>query len=311
MKILVTGGAGFIGSHVVDSCIREGHDVVIVDNLFSGCRDFVNPLAKFYETDIRHAALADVFAAEKPDAVVHFAAQIEVSRSFNEPMFDAEVNILGSLAVLECCARNGVKKILFASSGGTVYGAPETCNLPASEDCPTKPQSHYGTSKLCVEHYIELYQHLYGLSYTILRFPNVYGPRQNPHGEAGVCAILTGLMLEGKTPTLYGFGEPLRDYVYVGDIARGTLLALEKGNCEILNMGSGKGTSVREIFDTVQRLTGFEGAPILKPKRPGEVQDIYVTGDKAKTVLGWAPEVSFEEGLRRTLEHMKAQSAQV
>jgi UDP-glucose 4-epimerase len=309
MKILVTGGAGFIGSNAVDAYLREGHEVVVVDNLFSGLRENLNPKAKFYEVDIRDAALSDVFAAEKPQVVAHFAAQIDVRRSVEEPTFDAEVNILGSIAVLENCVRHGVEKFIFASTGGAIYGDPEPSAMPVPETYVPRPISHYGTSKLCVEHYIGLYNILYKLRYTILRFPNVYGPRQNPHGEAGVCAILTGLMLEGKTPTLYGFGKPTRDYVYVGDIAQGAVLALDKGDGETLNLGSGKGTSVRDIFDTLQRLTGFEGEPILKPMRPGEVQDIYITGARAKQVLGWEPKVEFEEGLRRTLEHVKTQEA--
>jgi UDP-glucose 4-epimerase len=309
MKILVTGGAGFIGSNVVDAYIREGHEVVVVDNLSTGLRENLNPKATFHEVDICDAAFADVFAREKPQAVAHLAAQIDVRRSVQEPTFDARVNILGSINVLEACVKHGADKIIFASTGGAVYGEPDPAALPLTEECPPRPACHYGTSKLSVEHYIDLYSILYGLRYTILRFPNVYGPRQNPHGEAGVCAILVGLMLAGKTPTLFGFGEPLRDYVYVGDIARGCVLALDKADGQILNLGSGKGTSVREIFDELKRVIGFEGEPVLEPLRPGEIQKTYITGDKARELLGWKPEVDLAEGLKRTLEHVRSQVA--
>lgn len=309
MKILVTGGAGFIGSNVVDAYIREGHEVVVVDNLSTGSRENLNPQATFHEVDICDAAFADVFAREKPQAVAHLAAQIDVRRSVQEPTFDARVNILGSINVLEACVKHGAGKIIFASTGGAVYGEPDPAALPLTEEYPARPVCHYGTSKLSVEHYIDLYSILYGLRYTILRFPNVYGPRQNPHGEAGVCAILVGLMLAGKTPTLFGFGEPLRDYVYVGDIARGCVLALDKADGQILNLGSGKGTSVREIFDELKRVIGFEGEPVLEPLRPGEIQKTYITGDKARELLGWKPEVDLAEGLKRTLEHVRSQVA--
>jgi UDP-glucose 4-epimerase len=302
-KILVTGGAGFIGSHIVDTYIKEGHDVVIVDNLASGSLDNLNPQATFYETDIRSPELVEIFEREKPEYVNHLAAQIDVRRSVEEPMFDAEVNVLGSINLLEASIKHGIKKFLFASTGGAIYGDPEI--LPAPEECPPHPKCHYATSKLSFEHYLDLYRLLYNLRYTILRFPNVYGPRQNAEGEAGVCSILIGMMLRGKTPTLFGFGEPLRDYVYVGDIARANVLALEKGDGEIINLGSGKGTSVREIFDVLKDLLNFQEEPILKPLRPGEVQNSYITGDKAKQILAWEPQMELKEGLRRTLEHIQ------
>lgn len=309
MKILVTGGAGFIGSNVVDAFVREGHEVVAVDNLSTGFRENLNPKAKFYEADICDAALAEVFAAERPQVVSHHAAQIDVRKSLEDPAFDACVNVLGSINVLECCVRHGVEKLIFASTGGAIYGDVDESHMPVSESYAPRPVSHYGTAKLCVEHYIGLYGILYGLRYTILRYPNVYGPRQNPHGEAGVCAILVGLMLDGKTPTLFGFGEPMRDYVYVGDIARANVLALERADGETLNLGSGKGTTVREIFEGIRELTGFQGEPDLKPIRPGEVRKIYITGDRAREVLGWKAEVELKEGLKRTLEHVKAHRA--
>jgi len=302
-KILVTGGAGFIGSHIVDLCVEAGHEVIAVDDLSTGFRRNLNPKADFIEMDIRSAELDGVFGQVRPDFVTHLAAQMDVRRSLKEPLFDAEVNILGSINLLECCARHNVKKIIYASTGGAIYGNPE--KLPASEASPALPLCHYGVSKYTVEHYIRLYSGLHGLRYTVLRFPNVYGPRQNPHGEAGVCAILVALMLDGKRPTLYGFGEPLRDYVFVRDIARASILALDRGDGETVNLGSGLGTSVREIFDILKDLLGFEQDPILKPLRPGEVDRIYTTGDRAAEILNWKPEVDLREGLRLTAEHIK------
>ena len=301
MKILVTGGAGFIGSHVVDAYVEAGHDVAVVDDLSSGSKANVNAKAAFYEMDIRSDGLAEVFAAVNPDVVGHFAAQMNVTHSVSNPQFDADVNVVGSINMLENCVKHKVKKVIYASTGGAIYGNPD--QLPASEDYPADPLSPYGVSKFCVERYLRLYFKLYGLNYTVLRFPNVYGPRQNPHGEAGVCAIFIDLMRAGKTPVLYGEGTPLRDYVYVGDIARGNVLALDRADGEIINLGSGKGTSVLEIYRGLKELMKFEGDAELKPLRNGEVQEVYTTGDKAAAVLGWRPEVSVEEGLARTVAH--------
>jgi UDP-glucose 4-epimerase len=302
-KILVTGGAGFIGSHVVDLCLDAGLEVVVVDDLSAGSRENLNPRAAFCEVDIRSDELAEVFAREKPHFVSHHAAQIDVRRSVEEPLFDAQVNILGSVNVLQNCVDHGVEKFLFASTGGAIYGNVD--EYPISEAVEPKPVCHYGVSKRSVEHYIFLYHALYGLRYTILRYPNVYGPRQSPHGEAGVCAIFTGLMLEGKPPILYGHGSAVRDYVYVGDIARGTILSLDKGDGETMNLGSRKGTTVRELFDIVKEYTGFEGEPILEPLRPGEVDTNYITGDLAKDVLGWEPKVDIRQGLKNLVEHVR------
>ena len=303
-KILVTGGAGFIGSHVVDMYINAGHEVAILDDFSSGTRTNVNPAARLYEMDVRSSALAGLFETEKPNYVAHLAAQIDVRRSVTEPQFDAEVNILGGLNLLEQSIKHGVQKFIFASTGGAIYGAQK--HLPASEETVPHPECHYATSKLAFEHYIALYERLYGLRYTILRFPNVYGPRQRPDGEAGVCSILTALMLAGKSPTLFGHGTPLRDYVFVKDIARGALLALDKGDGETLNLGSGKGTSVRELFDILKDAVGFTGEPVLADLRPGEVKENFITGEKAAQVLGWRPEVSLDAGLRETAEYIRA-----
>lgn len=302
-RVLVTGGAGFIGSHVVDACIAAGHDVVVVDNLSTGSRENVPGRARFVEMDIGDKALGKLVAEAKPEYVAHLAAQIDVRHSVADPTFDARVNILGSINVLEACVKAGVRKIIYASTGGAVYGEPK--DLPASEETPPLPVCHYGVSKYAVEQYTRLYGVLYGLRYTILRFPNVYGPRQSHLGEAGVCAILIGLMLKGKRPTLYGFGTPLRDYVYVGDIARACLLALDRAEGEALNLGSGRGTSVREIYDVLAELTGYAGEPDLQPLRPGEVDRIYITGDRALKSLGWKPETSLRDGLAQTVAYLR------
>ena len=302
-KILVTGGAGFIGSHVVDQLVEAGHDVVVVDNLVTGKREFVNPAAEFVEMDIRADGLADVFAEHKPELVDHLAAQINVTLSLKKPVYDAENNVLGTVNVLQRCVEHGVKKLIFSSSSGAIYGEP--ADLPVSEDSTPAPISHYGVSKLAGEEYIRLYGRIYDLPFTVLRYSNVYGPRQLPQGEAGVCAILTELMLQGKRSTLYGRGEAVRDYVYVGDVARANVLALDKGAGATVNVASGKGTTVLEIFGLLKDIIGFQEDPILKPLRPGEVFKIYATRDRAERLLGWRPEVSLEEGLRRTVEYFR------
>ncbi|MBN2312181.1 MAG: NAD-dependent epimerase/dehydratase family protein [Candidatus Hydrogenedentes bacterium] len=306
MKILVTGGAGFIGSHVVDAYIERGHDVVVVDNLATGSRDNLNPKAAFVEIDIGSDQLGAVFAEHAPEVVNHLAAQIDVRLSVEKPLFDAQTNVLGSINVLQNCVDHGVGKFIFASTGGAIYG--DAATLPASEEQTPRPLCHYGVAKYCVENYIRLYGTLHGLRYTILRFPNVYGPRQNPRGEAGVCAILTGLMLEGKTPVLYGHGQPLRDYVYVGDIARANALALDAGDGEVLNLGSGKGASVLDIFNGLKEILAFDQEPRLEPLRPGEVENNYITGDRAAAVLGWRPEVELRDGLARTVAHVRREA---
>jgi len=305
-RILVTGGAGFIGSHVVDAYTAAGHEVMVVDNFHAGIRENLNPAAAFVELDIRKPELENVMREFRPEVVNHLAAQIDVRLSLEDPMFDADVNIIGGLNLLECCVKAGTKKFLFASTGGTIYGEPAV--LPADENTEPNPKCHYAASKFGFEYYIKLYKTLYNINYAILRYPNVYGPRQRPDGEAGVCSILTGLMLAGKRPTLYGYGEPLRDYVYVGDIARANLMALDRGDAVCVNTGSGRGTSVRELFDTLKDIIGFEGEPDLQPLRQGEINSVYLTGDRAREVLGWEPQVSLRDGLAKVVEHIRAAS---
>lgn len=304
MRILVTGGAGFIGSNVADRFVALGHEVAVFDNLSSGFREFVNPKARFYEGDLADADAVDRAVADfRPEIVDHHAAQIDVRKSVTDPVFDARVNVLGSIGLMQACTRHGVRKFVYASTGGALYG--EGRQLPATEDHPVNPEAPYGASKHTVEHYLYLWKLLHGLDYTVLRYPNVYGIRQNPHGEAGVNAIFIGLMLAGKRPHIFGDGEAVRDYLYVEDVVDANVLALEKGSGEMVNIGTGVGTSVNDIVRELQKITGFAEDAIYDPARPGEVQRIYLDASKAKRVLGWAPKVTFAEGLRRTVEWSK------
>jgi UDP-glucose 4-epimerase len=308
VRILVTGGAGFIGSNVTDRFVADGHEVAVLDDLSTGFREFVNPRARFYEVDIADANALDRAIAEfRPDIVDHHAAQIDVRKSVTEPRRDATTNILGSLALLESSTRHAVRKVIYASTGGALYG--EGRVLPATEDHPVNPEAPYGASKHAVEHYLYLWKLLHGLDYTVLRYPNVYGPRQNPHGEAGVNAIFIGLMLEEKRPRIFGTGEQVRDYLYVDDVVDANVLALERGSGEMVNIGTGVGTSVNDIFRELKAQMGFQEEPIYEDPRPGEIQRIYLDASRAKQVLGWAPKVTFAEGLRRTIEWSKAARA--
>lgn len=305
MRILVTGGAGFIGSHVADRFVELGHEVAVLDDLSTGFREFVNPRARFYQADLRDApALERCFAEFRPEVVDHHAAQIDVRHSVTDPIHDAGINILGALGLLMACTRHGARKFVYASTGGALYG--EGRSLPATEDHPVNPESPYGVSKHTLEHYLYLWKLLHGLDYTVLRYPNVYGPRQNPHGEAGVNAIFIGLMLEGKRPRIFGTGEQVRDYLYVGDVVAANALALTCGSGEMVNLGTGVGTSVNDIFRELKAILGFAEEPIYEAPRPGEVQRIYLDATRAKQVLGWAPSTSFVAGLKLTVEWSRA-----
>jgi UDP-glucose 4-epimerase len=300
VRILVTGGAGFIGSNVVDALVGDGHELAVLDNLSSGRREFVNPGARFFQCDLGDASGVDAaIAAFRPDVVDHHAAQIDVRASVSDPVNDARINILGTLELLRSCTRHGVRKFVYASTGGALYGEGRT--LPATEDHPVNPESPYGVSKHTVEHYLYLWKLLHGLDYTVLRYPNVYGPRQNPHGEAGVNAIFIGLMLEGRPPRIFGTGDQVRDYLYVGDVVEANRLALQKGSGEMLNLGTGSGTSVNDIVSVLNAILGTRIVPIHEPARAGEVQRIYLDATRAREALGWVPTVSFREGLARTV----------
>jgi UDP-glucose 4-epimerase len=301
VRILVTGGAGFIGSNVADRFVALGHEVAVFDNLSSGFREFVHPKAKLYVGDLADAAAVEAAVADfRPDVVDHHAAQIDVRKSVDDPVFDARVNILGTLGLLQSCLAHGVKKFVYASTGGALYG--EGRQLPAPEEHPVNPESPYGASKHTVEHYLYIWKLLHGLDYTVLRYPNVYGPRQNPHGEAGVNAIFIGLMLAGQPPKIFGDGSAVRDYLFVDDVVEANVLALAGGSGEMVNIGTGVGTSVNDIVRELKSITGFAGEAIHLPARPGEVQRIYLDASRAKRVLGWAPKVTFREGLEKTVE---------
>ncbi len=296
MRILVTGGAGFIGSHVADRFVELGHEVAVLDNLSTGFRAFVNPRARFFQVDLTDVAAVEACVADfRPELVDHHAAQIDVRKSVDDPVFDAGTNIVGALRLLQACTRHGVRKFVYASTGGALYG--EGRQLPATEEHPINPESPYGVSKHTLEHYLYLWKLLHGLEYTVLRYPNVYGPRQNPHGEAGVNAIFIGLMLEGKRPRIFGTGEQLRDYLYVMDVVAANEIALTRGDGAMLNLGTGIGTSVNDIFRELKSILGFAGEPIYEAPRPGEVQRIYLDATRAREALGWTPRTTFRQGL--------------
>lgn len=304
MKILVTGAAGFIGSHVVDTYIANGYEVVAVDDLSTGRRSNLNPAATFYEMDIRSPELQQVFEAERPDFVNHHAAQMDVRRSVTAPLFDADVNILGSINLLENAAKYNVRRVIYISSGGAVYGEPEY--LPCDEEHPARPICQYGASKYTIEHYLYLYQHIYGLNYVVLRYANVYGPRQNPHGEAGVVAIFTGQMLTNEQIVINGDGEQQRDFIYVGDCAHANLLALttEKVNT-VHNIGSGLGSSVNDIYHMLKDIACYDKSPQYAPARLGETRRIYLDTGKATRQLGWVPSINLMEGLKMTVDYFQ------
>src|SRR5262249_17424285 len=301
VRILVTGGAGFIGSNVVDRFLDLGHEVAVFDDLSTGFREFVNSRARFFHCDLADAGAGGRCVGEwEPEIVADHAAQIDVRKSVSDPLWDARVNVLGSIGLLQACSRHGVKKVVYASTGGALYG--EGRQLPATEDHPVNPEAPYGASKHTVEHYLYLWKLLHGLDYTVLRYPNVFGPRQNPHGEAGVNAIFIGLMLEGRRPRIFGDGNAVRDYLYVSDVVDANVLALAQGSGEMVNLGTGIGTSVNDIVRELKAILDFREDAIHEPARPGEVQRIYLDASRAKRVLGWTPKVGFTEGLRRTVE---------
>jgi UDP-glucose 4-epimerase len=303
VKLLVTGGAGFIGSHVAERYLDRGWEVAVVDNLTSGRRDNVPAGASFYELDVRDAELAEVVAAERPHVVSHHAAQMDVRISTTQPAFDADVNIIGSIKVVEAALGAGVRKVIFASTGGAIYGEPEA--LPVTEDTPTRPVSQYGCSKLAVERYLYLYNVQRGLEYVALRYPNVYGPRQDPHGEAGVTAIFALKMLDGEPCTIFGDGTESRDYVYVDDVVDAHERAVGGDYAGVVCIGSGRETTVPDIFRALAALTGHELEPRREPLRPGEIHRICISGAKAKELWGWEPQVPFEAGLARLVDYVK------
>ena len=304
MRILVTGGAGFIGSHIVDAYLRLGHTVSIIDNLSSGREKFINPAAHFYKADISDpAAVADIFKREQPEALNHHAAQMEVRRSVSDPKFDAQVNILGLLNLMETGKNYGLKKIIFASSGGAIYGDADI--LPTPENYPVRPASPYGISKFTCELYLDFYAQTYKLPFVALRYGNVYGPRQNPHGEAGVVAIFTRKLLAGETPVINGDGEQARDFVFVTDVVNANVRALERTAKLQVNIGTSQKTTVNTIFHELVKLTGSMVGETHGPVKPGEQRVSVLKTELAKLKLNWTPQVTLTEGLARTVEYFK------
>jgi UDP-glucose 4-epimerase len=304
MKILVTGGAGFIGSNIADALINKGHKVVIIDNLATGKKQNLNPEARFYETDITDLkGIEDIFAKEQIDIVDHHAAQIDVRKSVNDPAFDARINILGTINILENAKKFKIKKVIFASSGGTIYG--ECGKQAPAENAEGRPLSPYGIAKYSIEFYLKYYQQLFGLSYTILRYANIYGPRQDPYGEAGVVAIFANKILNGQPLNIYGDGKQTRDYVFVGDVVKANLLALEKGENETINIGTSQACSVNELFEMMAESVGYKQKPVYLDARPGELFRSVLDNKKAKDILGWSPQTELKLGLQKTLEFFK------
>ncbi len=303
MRILVSGGAGFIGGHVVDAYVRAGHQVAVIDDLSSGHKENLNPKARFYQVDIRDAAAGEVFERERPEVLSHHAAQMDVRRSVADPVFDAQVNLVGMLNLLEHGRRHGLRRVVFASSGGTVYGEQE--RFPARETDATAPVSPYGVAKLATERYLYFYRCAYDISYIALRYANVYGPRQDPHGEAGVVAIFAGKLLDGETPTINGSGEQTRDYVFVADVVRANELALEASYCGALNIGTGIETDVNRLFQVLRAETGSEAPERHGPGKPGEQARSVLDPARALQEIGWSPQVSLEAGLGRTVDYFR------
>jgi UDP-glucose 4-epimerase len=304
VRVLVTGGAGFIGSHVADHLLERGHEVAVVDNLSTGKRENVAAEARFYEADIR-TGCPEVFEDFRPEALSHQGAQMDVRRSVREPDFDADVNVVGTIRLLENCTKHDVQKVIFASTGGAVYG--EQREFPAPEDHPQYPVSPYGVSKLAGERYLYFYRVQYGLPGIALRYANVYGPRQDPHGEAGVVAIFCGNLALNETSTINGSGEQTRDYVYVGDVARANVLALEgEAPSGAYNIGTGVETSVNELYELLREASGRDLPPKHGPAKPGEQLRSSVDPSKAAEFLEWRPEVDLATGLKKTLGFFEA-----
>ena len=304
MKILVTGGAGFIGSHIAEAYLAEGHDVAVLDDLSSGFEHNVPRGARFHKVDIRSADFDRVIAEEKPEVVNHQAARANVRESFELPVVYADVNVCGSVNLLESCKKHGVRKVIYASTGGAVYGEPT--EVPVPETHAINPLDPYGASKHHVEHYLHLYKANFGIDYTSLRYPNVFGPRQNPHGEAGVVAIFTAQMLTGsREPLINGDGEQQRDFVHGSDVARASVLSLTKGGGEILNIGSGRGTSVNTIFQHLSELTGYGKPAQHGPAKKGEVSKIFLNAERARRILGWEPKIPLRDALASTVDFFR------
>jgi len=302
-KVLITGGAGFIGSHITDKLIEKGHQVVVIDNLSTGKKENLNPKDKFYEADICNSEISQIFQKEKPEIVFHFAAQIDVRKSVKDPIQDARVNILGSLNLLQNCQKMGVKKFIFASSGGAIYG--DTNVILTPETHVENPESPYGICKLTIEKYLHFYKETFRLNYTTLRLANIYGPRQNSKGEAGVIAVFCDKMLKNEEVVINGDGEQTRDFVFVDDVVNAALLSMEQEKSDIYNIGTGIETNINEIFKKIKELTNSNTEEIHIPAKLGEQRRSCLDNSKAKKELNWKPEYNLEEGLEKTVKWFK------
>jgi UDP-glucose 4-epimerase len=308
-KVLVTGGAGFVGSHLVDALIQKGYSVCVIDNLSTGRKENLNPKAKFYEIDIRSLKLLEIFKKEKPEVVFHLAAQINLRKSIEDPIFDTKNNILGSLNVLECTRKCNVKKVVFSSTGGAIYGNSVSNGsdplIPTPETAVPQPSSPYGLAKLTVEKYLEIYRQIYGLDYVALRYANVYGPRQNTKAEAGVIAIFIENLLQEKPCIINGDGKQTRDYVYVDDVVRANLLTLENNKTGIYNIGTGTETNVNQIFEKIARTINPKIKAKHAPAIKGELQKSALDWQKIKKDFGWQPKTDLDKGLEITINWFK------
>lgn len=305
-RVLVTGGAGFIGSHLVNGLLEGGYSVAVVDDLSSGQLRNLNHRATFYHCAINDPKVVQIIQREGPEVIFHLAAQSSVRQSTLDPVADADTNVLGTIRLLAAAAAEGVDKIVFSSTGGAIYGNPET--VPCDEDTPINPLTPYAMSKYVSELYLELFYQTYGLQYTILRYANVYGPGQDPNGEAGVIAIFAGAMLRGRSSNIYGDGLQERDFVYVSDVVEANLASVYRGDGQIYNIGSGEPVTINHIHSLLQECTGFHEEPVYRPRRAGEVLRIALDSSRANRELSWEPKVSLDEGLRHAVDHIRATS---
>ena len=303
MKVLVTGGAGFIGSHLVDRLVQEGHEVIIVDNLVTGKRRNINRAARFYKLDVQSWRLERVFRNERPNVVMHLAAQMDVRKSVEDPMFDAQVNILGTLNVLQQAIKHGVRKVVFSSSGGAIYGEQET--YPAPESHVTKPMSPYGLSKLCGEQYLSYYQRSSGIQVVSLRYANVYGPRQDPEGEAGVVAIFIQKMLNNEQAVINGNGRQTRDFVFVEDVVEANLAVMGQDTQGTYNVGTGVETSINDLFRILIQHTGSTCKEVHGPAKKGEQARSVIDSMRLRHELSWDPKADLSDGLKKTVEYFR------
>ena len=303
VKVLVTGGAGFIGSHLVKGLLENDYSVAVIDDLSSGQLRNLEPQATFYHAPVNDPKINQIIERERPDIIFHLAAQSSVRQSTLDPVADADANVLGTIRLLAVAAAEGVDKIVFSSTGGAIYGDPAA--IPCDEDTPVNPLTPYALSKYVSELYLDLYQRTYGLEYTILRYANVYGPGQDPNGEAGVIAIFAGMMLRGRSPNIYGDGLQERDFVYVSDVVEANLAAAYLGDGRIYNIGTGEPVTVNRIYSLLQERTDFHQEPVYLPRRGGDVLKIALDPGRALEELGWAPKVSLEEGLRLSVDSVR------